>query len=432
MTHNTDCVHRPSIFDLALPPIAYHDANDPADVHRLIGAARAQGPVAMGPFGPELLTYDLVRGVLRDSRFAVPPGIGLVVQGITSGPVWDKVCKLLISLDGAEHQRLRRLVAHAFTPRAAERMRGACVDVITELIDAQAGRCDFVTDIARPYPVPIICALLGAPREDWQLFSGWSDDISRAFGCGVAENAPAIVAAWQQLESYVEELIARRHRSLGDDLISELIRAEENGDKLSHDELVNLAVILLNAGTDTTRNQLAAAVQTLCEHPDQWELLANRPELASQAVEELIRFSPITFSGLRVATEDIDLGDFFVPAGSYVIANTASANRDPAVFDEPDRLDITRQGAPGMMTFGGGVHYCLGAHLARVELREALRVITQRIWNPRRTGPAPWRPPTELSGPTTLPIEFGSAFVGLPGGDFVGGLGRDVAGQARG
>ncbi len=434
----TVTVHPPSIFDLALPPIAYHEATDPAEVHRLIGEARALGPVAMGPYGPEVLTYDLVRGVLRDSRFAIPPGIGLVVQGITSGPVWDKVCKLLISLDGAEHQRLRRLVARAFTPRAAERMRGACVDVITELVDARlaAGRCDVVTDIARPYPVPIICALLGAPREDWRLFSRWSDDISKAFGCGVAENAPAIVAAWEQLESYVEELIARRRRSLGDHLISELIRAEDRaantGDQLTHDELVNLAVILLNAGTDTTRNQLAAAVQTLCEHPEQWDLLADRPELAPQAVEELIRFSPITFTGLRVATQDIDFGEFFVPAGSYVIANTASANRDPAMFDDPEHLDITRQAAPPMMTFGGGVHYCLGAHLARVELREALRVITQRISNPRRTGPAPWRPPTELSGPTTLPIEFDSAFVGLAGGDLVGGLGRDVAGQARG
>ena len=292
------------IFDLALPPIAYHEATEPAEVHRLIGEARAQGPVAMGPYGPELLTYDLVRSVLRDSRFAIPPGIGLVVQGITSGPVWDRVCKLLISLNGAEHQRLRRLVARAFTPRAAERMRAACVDVITELVDAQApaGHCDVVTDIARPYPVPIICALLGAPRDDWQLFSRWSDDLSRAFGCTVTQNESAIVAAWQQLESYIEELIARRRRSLGDDLTSELIRAEDNGDKLTHDELVNLAVILLNAGTDTTRNQLAAAVQALSEHPDQWELLANRPELAPQAVEELIRYSPITFSELRVAT----------------------------------------------------------------------------------------------------------------------------------
>ena len=401
-------IHPKSVLDLALPPIAYHDARDPNEVHHLIRQAREQSPIAMGPHGPELLTYELVRTVLRDPRFAMPQGIGLVVQGITSGPVWDRVCRLLISLDGAEHQRLRRLVSRAFTPRAAERMRTACVDVITELVDqyAAAGRCDVVTDIAQPYPIPIICALLGAPREDWRLFSTWAADISKAFGCNVAEEESAILRAWEQLDAYLEELITRRRRSLGDDLISELIRAEEDGDRLTHGELVNLAAILLNAGTDTTRNQLAAAVQVLCAHPDQWALLAAHPELASRAVDELIRHSPIIVAALRVALEDVELGGVRIPAGTYVVANTASANRDPAVYDDPDRLDITRSGAPGLMTFGGGVHYRLGAHLARVELAEALRVITRRMPNARRTGPAPWKLPTELSGPTTLPIEF--------------------------
>src|ERR1700722_14554526 len=130
--------HFPRVWDLALPPIAYHDCRDPAEVHRLIAQARRQSPIALGPFGPEVLTYDLVRTVLRDSRFAMPQGIGLVVQGITSGPVWNRVCRLLISLNGAEHHRLRRLVSRAFTPRAAERMRAACVDVITELVDHHA------------------------------------------------------------------------------------------------------------------------------------------------------------------------------------------------------------------------------------------------------------------------------------------------------
>jgi cytochrome P450 len=362
----------------------------------------------LGPFGPEVLTHDLVRTVLRDSRFVMPQGIGLVIQGITSGPVWDKVCQLLISLNGAEHLRLRRLVSRAFTPRAAARLRTACTAVITELIDRHtaAGHCDMVTGIAQPYPVPIICALLGAPREDWQLFSTWAADISKAFGAHVAEEESAIIGAWQQLDAYVEELIERRRRSLSDDLISELIRAEDNGDRLTHSELVNLAAILLNAGTDTTRNQLAAAVQVLCDHPDQWALLAEHPELAPQAVEELIRYFPTIYTALRVATEDVALGDVLIPAGTYVIANTASANRDETVFDEPDRVNITREGARGVLTLGGGAHYCLGAHLARVELVEALRVITQRMPNARRTGPAPWKLPTELSGPTTLPIEF--------------------------
>src|SRR6185312_11380088 len=178
-------------------------------------------------------------------------------------------------LNGAEHLRLRRLVSRAFTPRAAARMRTACTDVITELVDQHtaAGHCDMVTDIAQPYPVPIICALLGAPREDWQLFSTWAGDISKAFGVRVAEEESAIMRAWRHLDAYVEDLVERRRRSLSDDLISELIRAEDPaypGDRLTHEELVNLVAILLNAGTDTTRNQSAAAVQVLCEHPDQW------------------------------------------------------------------------------------------------------------------------------------------------------------------
>jgi cytochrome P450 len=241
---------------------------------------------------------------------------------------------------------------------------------------------------------------------DWQLFSQWADDIKKALGMNVAADTPAVVAAWEQLEAYIEEMIAARRRSPRDDLISELIRAEDDGDRLTHDELVSLVAILIYAGTDTTRYQLSAAVQVLADHPDQWLLLSQRPELAPQAVEELMRHSPINFRVLRKATEDVKLGGVPFPAGSLVIANTAAANRDPAVYSEPGRLDITREAAPAIVAFGGGVHYCLGVHLARIELAEALRVITVKMPNPRRAGPAPWMPVTQLTGPTTLPLEF--------------------------
>ncbi len=201
-------------------------------------------------------------------------------------------------------------------------------------------------------------------------------------------------------------MIAQRRRSLGNDLISELVRAEEDGDRLRYDELVNLVAILLNAGTDTTRNQLAAAVQVLSDYPDQWALLADHPELAPTAVEELMRHSPITFAAIRVATTDIELEGVLIPEGAYILANTAAANRDPKIYDDPDRLDITRGGPAPMLTFGGGAHYCLGAHLARIELAEALRIITRRMPHTRRTGPAPWKPPLGISGPITLPIAF--------------------------
>jgi cytochrome P450 len=398
----------PSVFDAGLPTFAYDHLTDPDEAHRAIAHARTKAPIAMGPHGPEVLSYELVRTVLRDSRFITAHGLGLDLQGITSGPLWDRATTNILGLDGDAHHRLRRLVSKAFAPRGAERLRARIVEVITGLVDPliAVGRCDVVSDIARRYPTPVICALLGAPPQDWQLFSDWTDDIKKLFDWNVANDGPAILAAWDQLDAYLEDLIARRRDSLTDDLISDLIRAEDDGDRLTHQEVVMLCATLLGAGTDTTRNQLAAAVQVLCAHPDQWALLAQHPELATNAVHELMRYCPIIFGTIRRAAEDVDLAGVCVPAGTLVLANTAAGNRDPSVYDHPDRLDITRDDPPPMLTFGGGVHYCLGAHLARLELTEALRIITKRMPNPRLAGPAKWKAITGITGPITLPLVF--------------------------
>jgi cytochrome P450 len=408
MTVDTISVTCPSVFDAGLPTIDYEHAESPDEAHAIIREARLQAPIAIGPHGPELLTYELVHAALRDQRLRVPQGMFLASQGITSGPLWDRIATSLISLDGAAHHRLRRLVSKAFTPRATARLRTTVIDVITELVDRHAagGRCEVVTDIARQYPIPIICALLGAPSEDWQLFSDWTDDIFKAFSWNVAAEMPVILAAWEELDAYIDDMVAHRRHALTDDLISELIRAEDDGDRLSADELRMLVAGLLMAGTDTTRNQLAASVHVLCDHPRQWALLRQHPELAANAVEETMRHSPIAFAALRTAVEDVEIAGVMIPAGTLVIANTGAANRDPAVYDDPDRLDITRDDAPAMQTFGAGMHYCLGANLARLELAEALTVMAQRMPNARRTGPAPWKPLTAISGPATLPIAF--------------------------
>ncbi len=401
----------PSVFDADLPTLNYENAQHPDEAHALISQARERAPIAIGPHGPELLTYELVRTVLRDPRFRVPQGMFLAAQGITSGPLWDRVAANIISLNGEEHHRLRRLVSKAFTPKATARLRTTITDIINGLVDRNIarGHCDVVTDIARQYPIPVICTLLGAPPEDWELFSNWTDDILKAFSWDAANETPTILTAWAALDSYIDDMVARRRQALTDDLLSELIRAEDPdfpGDRLSADELRMLVAALLLAGTDTTRLQLAASVHALCDHPDQWALLGRHPELAVNAVEELIRHSPMTFVTLRAAIEDVEVVGVKIPAGTIVIVNTGSANRDPAVCEDPNRLDITRKGAPPIMTFGGGMHYCLGAHLARLELAEALAVMTRRMPNTRRTGPAPWRPVSALGGPITLPIAF--------------------------
>ena len=400
----------PSVFDAGLPTVDYDVLTaTPAEVYPQLFAAQRLAPIALGQFGPEVLSYELVRTILRDSRFQIPPGYILAVQGITSGPLWDKVVNSILGMEGARHQRVRGVVSKAFTPRAVERLHATIVDVIDEIVEpiSRQGHCDVVTEISRPYPVPIICALLGAPREDWQQFSLWTDDIFKAFSFPfTVDDVPGVMRAWGELDDYVDGMVARRRHTLTDDLLSDLIRAEHDGERLNAEELRMLAAAMLLAGTDTTRNQVAASIEVLCEHPDQWELLRNTPGLAIAAVDETMRHSPIAGSVLRVVAEDVELAGVRFPAGTIILANTAAANRDPAIYDDPNRLDITREGLPPILNFGAGVHYCPGANLARLEIAEALKTVTRRISSPHRTGPAPWKPVGGLSGPTSLPIAF--------------------------
>jgi cytochrome P450 len=409
MTIDTIPTSVPSVFDAGLPSLDYLQVQDPEDAHRAISDARRQAPIALGALGPEVLTYDLVRTVLRDPRFAAAWRHGAEAQGITAGPLWQRITSLILSLDGERHQRQRRLVAKAFTPRATARLQHMMVEIITELLDAHVplGRCDVVCDVAERFPIPVICALLGTPRDDWQLFSDWVTDIKKVFDWNLAADQPSILSAWQALDDYVEDMVASRRHTLTDDLISELIRAEDDGQKLDHDELLSLVVALLGGGTDTTRHQLAAAVDLFCDHPDQWALLGEQPELVPRAVEEAMRYRPIGFALPRIATEDLELAGVRIPAGTIVFANTAAANRDPAAFSDPDRFDITRENTVATLSFGNGAHYCLGSHLARLELTQALTVMAQRMPNLRRTGPAPWPSMIGVTGPTRIPVAFG-------------------------
>jgi cytochrome P450 len=398
----------PTIFEADLPTVSYEDAPTPHAAHAALKQAREQFPIAMGAHGPEILSYELAHTALRDHRMAPPPGLGLEAQGITSGPLWDRVITSILSVNGADHARLRRLLSKAFTPRAVARLDTTITAIITRLTDPLMadGRSEIVADIARPYPVPVICELLGAPSADWLLFSEWADEFFKTFTFNAAAYEPEILKAWGELDDYIDSMVAQRRTSSSDDLISELIRAEDDGDHLSMAELRMLAGGLLMAGTDTTRNQVAAAVDILCDHPDQWDLLAEHPELAMKAVEELMRFYPVVFGAMRMTTEDIEYEGVVIPEGTFVMVNTAAANRDANVYQDPDRLDITRQGAAPMQSFGAGAHYCLGANLARREIAEALKVMSHRMRNMHRAGPAPWKPMVGITGPATLPVAF--------------------------
>jgi cytochrome P450 len=264
-----------------------------------------------------------------------------------------------------------------------------------------------VHDICEPYPIPIICELLGAPKEDWKRFSDWATDIFRIFNQDLLNDRASIERAGFELEAYVRNLVEERRAQPADDLLSDLIALEEEGDRLSTDELVMLAEAVLMAGTDTTRNQLGCSVALLAQHPEQWARLAEDPSIAPQAVEETMRYLGAVRGTARFASEDIVYRDVLFPEGTLVFITLAAANRDPEKFEHPDDLDIAGDSGTKQLTFGSGIHHCLGAALARAELQEALPLLAQRMPNLRLDGEIEWKPVTfGIWGPARLPLRF--------------------------
>ncbi|MGP0029166.1 MAG: cytochrome P450 [Acidimicrobiales bacterium] len=377
-----------------------------------IEEARSHHWLARTDMGYCVTRMEDVTAVLRDRRFHSALSILPRMAGLPEGEAYGRRRQSILSMEGDEHARLRRLVAPAFTPASANRLRPTMRAVVTDLIDrvAGAGECEFVADICEPYPIPIICELLGAPPEDWKLFSGWATDIFRIFNGTLADDLPLIARAADELTAYVGEMVAERRSAPRQDLLSDLIAIEEEGDRLSTEEMTMLAEAVLMAGTDTTRNQLACSIALFADHPDQWALLAAQPELASRAVEETMRYLGAVRATVRFAAEDVVYRDVLFPQGTIVSTSLAGANRDPEVWALPNQLDITTERASAHMTFGSGIHFCMGAALARAELQEALPLLARRMPGLARNGDVAWKPATfGIWGPARLPVRFDPA-----------------------
>ncbi|HMK10881.1 MAG TPA: cytochrome P450 [Acidimicrobiales bacterium] len=388
-----------------LPELDTFSSEFQADPHGLNRAALARGPIARSPFGVEVLSYEGVQAVIKDRRYGMPAGLTLAAQGITEGPLWDRVVNGILSIDGDEHARLRRFVAQSFTPRTTDRLRESMRTFMGELLDAAPddGELDAV-ELVKSYPISVICELLGTPRGDWPLFSDWTDDIFKIFQFNAVQDGPDILRAFGEVDAYIDAMVEERRRDPRDDLMTELVHAEDEGERLTREELRMLAGAVLSAGTDTTRNQLAAAIQEFATHPDQWAAMPSDVADAPRVVDEVMRYSPVIMGTARQPVEDVELLGVEIPSGTMVAVNTAAANRDPAVYDEPDRFDIRRSGAAPHLTFGGGIHYCLGVHLAKAELAEALVQVRAKWPTIEQNGPAPWKPVVGISGPSTLPL----------------------------
>ena len=396
--------------DLQIPKVPLIVDQQRSDRHALLRGIAKESWLARTDIGYSVLTYDSVMGILRDKRWHSATGMVAQLQGITDEAFLNRRQVSILNAEGEVHVRLRRLVAPAFSPRSSDRLRPFMRETVNSLLDpfTAAGKAEVVRDICEPYPIPIICELLGAPKEDWRLFSRLASEILLIFSENLSENMSVFLAAQQELETYTKGLIEKRRSVPADDLITDLIAAEEAGDKLNTEELTMMVDAVIIGGTDTTRNQLGLALALFAEYPEQSALLGKDPSLAQRAVEEVLRFSGAVGGTIRFASEDIEYNGVLFPKGTFMSTSMSTGNYDASVFPTPETFDITREpvGQPHL-SLGAGIHYCLGASLARAELQEAFTVLSQRMLNLELDGPVVYKPSgIGIFGPASLPVKF--------------------------
>jgi cytochrome P450 len=384
-----------------------------ADPLPIIDRVREQSWLARTPLSALVLGREQVHKLLSDPRLQSALTRLVRLQGVDEGRLYDLVASALLSLDGADHARIRGLVSRTFTPRAVEPYRPAMRALAEEIVErfVSAGECEFMADFADHYPIEVMCQLLGVPPEDHLRFARWGDALTHVLSLELSLHLDEVNEALAGLNDYLDRLIAERQGAPRQDLVSQLIAAGDDRDRLNPLELRALLGGLIFAGYDTTRNQLALAMTMFCEHPDQWQLVTDRPELVAPAVEEVMRVAGVVAATPRVAVEDIELDGWRIPAWTLVSLSFSAANHDPATFDDPHGFDITAS-REAQLTFGGGPHFCLGANLARAEMQEALPVLARRLGAIALSGDPQWRSTTGIFGPTRLPLRFSPTAAG--------------------
>ncbi|MGV9990804.1 cytochrome P450 family protein [Streptomyces sp. NPDC003374] len=381
------------------------------DPYPVYARLRAQGPVhriRMPEGGAEawlVVGYEAGRAALADpglSKDWSKASPALPLGAVSAGPH-------MLRADPPEHARLRRLVAREFTARRVAELEPRVQRTTDELLDrmlsSDGGRADLVEALSFPLPISVICELLGVPHLDRDSFRNWSNE---ALG---ATDPELRRAAAVSMAKYIEELVEGKRLRPGDDLMSALIHgSDDSGDRLTREELVGMAWLLLVAGHETTVNLISNGVLALLTHPEQLAALRADLTLVDAAVEEMLRYEgPVETPTYRFTTEPLTIGDTVVPGGGeLVLVAMADANRDPARFPSPDRFDISRD-ARGHVAFGHGIHYCLGAPLARLEARVAVRTLLERCPSLAldiHPAAITWRPGMMIRGPLSLPVRF--------------------------
>jgi cytochrome P450 len=401
------------VAELNLPELDFFEVGLNGErFHRTMEELSSTGWLATSPVGYFVLDRESAAFFLR-TKSATFPGMKIAEMfEVPEGPLLEQMRRNILHINGDDHRRLRNLVNPAFTPRAADRWRPAMREFLERLWEplAQAGSCEFVGAFAKPYPSLTIATVMGAPLADAPKLYEWSNLIQRQFdGPSLMNELEAIERACAEFYEWAGALIARRREDPSEDLISTLIAAEEEGDRLSDVECMNLVLNVLVGGVDTTQSQLAHALRLLAARPDQWELLAERPELAPAAVEEVVRYEPITPFTARLLHEEVEYRGVTFPEGTVVMVCAFTGNRDGVDGDALD-FDVTAdRGDAKPLTFGAGIHYCLGANLARAELQEALAFLPARMPGLALDGKPELGSVHGIYGLDSLPVRWSSA-----------------------
>lgn len=351
-----------------------------ADPYPIYDELRSEGGLSEAKrFGVWMMSsHALVSAAVRDERLSVDNRL-VADNHIEPGQRFNDH-EMILRMDPPDHTRIRRLVGKAFTPKAVAGMRPRIEEISDELLDRAGPSFDLVGDYAVPLTVRVICDILGVPDDEWRRFRAWGDDVTRTMGVNVSRaDARIAEAALDELADFLAAHIRDKRADPGPDLLSAMIAAEEEGDRLSDRELLANTFLILLAGFETTVNLIGNGTMALLSQREQWEKLCADPTLLANAVEELLRYdSPVQFTG-RNLPGDVEIGGVVLPKGKQVMLLLAAANNDPAVFDEPRRLDLTRANARDHVAFSSGPHYCLGASLARLEGDVAFRGLTSRL-----------------------------------------------------
>jgi cytochrome P450 len=394
------------VSDLDLPAFDYTAPDFSADrYHHQLAETAKQGWLAKSPLAYIVLDHESGEFFLRSRATAFPGRQIAEFFGVTGGPLADHIDANILNLTGERHRRMRALVGPAFTPRKADRWRPVMRDFLGQLWAAATKAhhgCDFVAAVARPYPSLTIATVLGAPRQDAARLQEWSGWVQRQFDIrALGTSRDDIERAVTEVQAYVSALLESRRAAPADDLISELLAARDDTDRLSAAECVQLVVNLMAGGIDTTSAQLAHAIRLFAGHPGQWALLASDPGLAPRAVDEVLRFEPVTPFTARICLEQVEHRGVIFPAGTIVAVCAERSNREGAAGEE---FDITAARDARLLTFGAGTHYCLGANLARAELEEALAFLAPRTPGLALDGPPQLGGVEGIYGIDKLPI----------------------------